>query len=1133
MPHDARPSTGESEATVASPAPAFAPFDVLEVPIRPGVTLVEASAGTGKTHSLTRLVLRLLLEGAVEALPQVLVVTFTEKAAQELVTRVRGVLREARQLWSDTPPERTGDNADLFELRARFPEHGRIVLERAARSLDDLAVFTIHGFCHRILGENALEAGASFTGHFIEDETRLLQRAAHDWARGRLVRNRESAELVANATPDQADPAAWIRPVVAPYRRFPDTRVEHGTADAARLLADFTRRVHDRFEHEKRHRDLSGYDDLLRTVRDVLAREGADGPLARRIRERFRAVLVDEYQDTDPVQGEIFRRAFGGCPVFLVGDPKQSIYAFRGADVHAYLQTSRTAAARFTLQHNYRSVAPLVRAVQGLFRFRGDQPFGAVPLELPPVESARTDAPVVPLDRAPLEWIWLGEALVTSRGAISQEVALDHAIEAIAAEVVRLRDARLPGGDIAVLVRTNDHAREVHDALRRAGVAAVIGSDADVLASAEAREVTLLAAAIAEPRHGNAVRAALTTQLWGADAAEVARLGSPAGEADWTRITDRFLVAQQAWLRHGPDRAMWALLAEREVTTRLLARADGERAFTNLRHLLEFVRDAHADEPIAPGAFGAWIATEQQVPNVPERREQRLERDGAAVQILTVHKAKGLQWPVVFCLDLWKPPRKPKPLLGVDVALARETSADGAGTRRVLDLGSPAGAERREQAQLEERDEALRLAYVALTRAESRCYVVGGLVSGIEQSALGWLVGDPTGGKVTLERLKQLVESRPGEMAVRDVSECGVPVRLTRSEEQATFEEVRRLARRAGQLDPWRLSSFTALTGRAHGAAPVVTEMDDAAVGRDVDDTSDDAGEGALGDAMAVTSMTVATPAVAMDRAMDAVMPGPAGDGDTTPVLSRFRGLPVGAAIGSALHTLLEGLDFGAPEALADAAILAALHAEGIVAPRDGAWAPADIRAQLGAVLYAPMPGAGFALASVPVDATLREWRFTLPVAQFVPARIADALEAYGSAHARAYAPVLRTLPAEAFAGYLTGSVDLAFEHAGRWHLVDWKSNRLRDGAGEAYDPRRLAAAMHEAHYTLQYHLYLLALHRHLRARQPGYDPARHWGQVAYVFLRGVTGAGDAGWFTDTPTPALLEALDVALGGRR
>ena len=241
-----------------------APFRALEVALDPGITLVEASAGTGKTFAITRLLLRLLLERRVESLARILVVTFTEKATQELVTRIRKTLREAERVWSASPPPRTSRNDDLFVLRERHGDAGRAIVDEAMRSLDDLAVFTIHGFCQRVLGESALESRIPFRTTFIEDDTEPFGRAARDWARKRLINDAADATLVAQ----QGKPfEPWVKKLVIPYRRHEASRIAFDSASREQgLLAHFTSVVHESFEREKERRHLRGFDDLLRTV---------------------------------------------------------------------------------------------------------------------------------------------------------------------------------------------------------------------------------------------------------------------------------------------------------------------------------------------------------------------------------------------------------------------------------------------------------------------------------------------------------------------------------------------------------------------------------------------------------------------------------------------------------------------------------------------------------------------------------------------------------------------------------------------------------------------------------------------------------------------------------------------------
>lgn len=1068
-------------------------FDALGVALEQGITLVEASAGTGKTFAITRLVLRLLLERTVDSLARILVVTFTEKATQELVTRIRRTLREAEQVWGDAPPERTSHNDDLFVLRERHGDQGRAIVAEALRSLDDLAVFTIHGFCQRVLGESALESRIPFRTTFIEDDTEPFGRAARDWARKRLINAPEDAELVA----EYGKPfEKWVKPLVLPYRRHEFTRIAcNEQAREQRLLAHFTRAVHDAFEREKARRHLRGFDDLLRGVQKVLQEEGSDGALAQRIRARFGAALIDEFQDTDRTQYPIFSIAFAGCPLFLIGDPKQSIYRFRGADIRAYLRAASESTRRFTLLQNFRSTAAYVRAVEALFT-RMPQPFRMREdeIDFPRVTAATDPKPPGTMaadGRAALEWWWLDGTLGKKETFVSKGDASAIIFAEVAHEIVALRERQVPYGKIAVLLRTNASARELKRVLDRARIPAVIGGDEDVLESEEADELVRLATAIASPGDGAAVRSALATRLWGSDAGEVASMLHPAQEAAWQAIVERLAEARESWRARGFAVAMGELLAERDTAARLLAMPGGERRMTNVRHVIELLHDAWAEASVAPEGFAAWMARERTVPNTPGRRELRLETDSAAVQLLTVHKAKGLEFDVVFCPELWD--RKTEKDVAFKVVPASVVEGDEA----ILDLGSPKHASRVEAMTAEVDQEDVRLAYVALTRAVHRCYVAfgeigeprkgGAHVAASGASSLGWLLRDPATGTSNRSVLLSLVQASGGTMALRDIGVEARHAKAPAPEVRAARPEPRVLQLAPRQLTTWQVTSFTGLVADAHSEE-----------GRDVADP----------------------------------LLRPAEPAERRPVAG-FRAFPAGRLGGIALHDVFEALDFArAGEPRMREMVQRTLGRHGIL--DDVATAEQrvdDVMAMLQRVCHAPVPGAGFTLADIPLRAGVREWRFDLSVASASVRRLADALAAHGSAHARAYVPALRTLRDSAVGGYLNGVVDLAFEHEGRWWVMDWKSNHLGDDDDD-YLPDRLSNAMMQAHYTLQYHLYGVALHRHLRVRQPGYDPARHWGGVAYLFLRGIDGASERGWFRDQPTPALLDALDAALGSR-
>ena len=1058
-------------------------FNALEVPLADGVTLVEASAGTGKTFAITRLVLRLLLEQRVTSLSQILVVTFTDKATQELVTRIRRVLRDADHVWSDAPPSRSASNDDLFVLRDRHGPAGAAIIRTALGSLDDLGVSTIHGFCQRMLAENALETRMPFRTTFVEDETEPLLRAAMDWARRRLLDDPAAAEQLVAA---KVDVAALVDKYVKRFRRQPATSLEFDAFDPAQaMVADFVHSVDQTFDREKARRHLLGFDDLLRKLCDVLTREGSQGPLAQRIRSRYRAALIDEFQDTDNTQFPIFSNAFDGCPLFLIGDPKQSIYGFRGADIHAYLDAADGAGRRYTLTRNFRSTSAYVSAVSQLFT-RAPRPFRyeAELIEFPAVRAASSPTPPGSLatdGSGAMVWWWLDGSLGSGKGYVAKDRALNVVVRAVANEIVRLTRDGLPSRSIAVLLRTNVEAKAIKGALDAAGVASVIAGADDVLESDEASEIVRVAAAIASPYDHRAVASALATRIWGRDAVSIATAVSDGGEVEWSLITDRFAALRDLWRTRGVSAALGAVLAECGAAERLLSLPDGERRMTNVRHVIELLHGAAAEDGVTLEGVGAWVARELTVSNTPDRRQQRLETDSEAVQILTVHKAKGLEFDVVFCPTLWSERTPAKGPFNLTPASAREHAR-----RFLLDLGTTEHATRLTAMQFEDDAEAQRLVYVALTRAVHRCYVAFGAIGmgdAASRSPLGYLLRSDSG-PVQRDDLEAMVDASAGTMTLHDITANAAP-EVTRvvAGREITMEATP-LALAAGQLATWGLCSFTSL----------VSDAPDVPV-RDVSDMQ--------------------------------VLP------EEPVVPTGFRAFPAGTQAGIALHDMFERLDFGRTDAASTTAMVTrSLAMHGLTGTDDVADARRDdVIEMLQRVCTAPIPGAGFALADVALSRTLREWRFDLSVSSTSVRRIADALEAHGSVHAQTYAKLLRTLRDGAVPGYLSGIVDLVFERDGRWWIVDWKSNQL-GAADRRYEPDVLGEVMAEAHYTLQYHLYMLALHRHLRVRLPAYDPAQHWGGVAYAFLRGIGDAAGRGWFVDVPTSALLAALDLAVGRR-
>jgi exodeoxyribonuclease V beta subunit len=917
----------------------------------------------------------------------------------------------------------------------------------------------------------------------------------------------------------------------------------------------------------KRHARVVAFDDMLANLHARLAGSGASW-LAGALRERFPAALIDEFQDTDPLQFAIFEAIYARPaalapaparsrraplqrelfdapdahpepdadapadpaadrgPLFFVGDPKQAIYSFRNADLHTYLAAGRVAEGHYSLVENQRSTGPLIAALNALFGANPrafmleDLVYQAVKLGAKPRQPL-VDRSAGGAGAAALQ-VWMLPADEASGEPLPQRDAQAAVVDATAAEIARTLAAAqrgeitlgagagerpLAAGDIAVLVRSNAQGSLIRHALTALGVGSVELSQASVFATVDAEELDRVLAAVLEPAREQFLRAALATEAMGWEADRIDALA--ADEAAMLAEVQRFAAWRDTWLQRGIGFMLRQWMGAAEVTARLLARPDGERRLTNLLHLVECLHEA-AETHAAPDALLRWLQTQRAggAGAGDEATQLRLESDRNLVQIVTIHKSKGLEYPLVFCPFLWSPEILRE---GDDERDAFEYH-DDAGTavidfrKRLLDDG--ARKDLRLRMRLERSAETLRLVYVALTRAVHRCVLVAGCCTtrpggrpsakASTQTMLNWLVAGA--GMTPQEWLRHeggvpLVASAwealaasaaGGAIAVGPLPATpAIPLQVPRAapDALAALEPPRPLP--VG----WWMGSFS---GLAHGAAP-----ERSAVDHDLHVVDDDAGPRA------------AAPVPTARPAGDDVL--------------RF---PRGPAAGECIHQVFERIDFTQPQGwpvaieqalrllrvLGAADAVDAADAAGIdpAAAGPGAAPAAMLRRMLDDVLATPLPlgtATPLRLADLPPERRLIELEFHLPVARLDAAALNDLLARQGYGLPRLAFATLR--------GYLKGFIDLVFEHEGRYFILDWKSNHLGDTPAD-YGPHRLAAVMRDQAYHLQHLIYGVALDRYLRTRLPGYRPERHFGGAVYLFVRGVR----PGWVDDQGRPA-------------
>ena len=1193
----------------------MANFDLRATDVPTGLSVIEASAGTGKTWTISHLVPRLLVDGVVSGIGDLLLVTFTEDAARELGEQTRRQLATlvGHADAGTQPAEHQQGIRLLLDRLAALPDPERhtavLRLRLALDESDQLAVSTIHAFCKQVLGaegflcgmpagfevlpdpgeaqsdavkdtwrtdlgaDSLLAAVAACGTWSVEDDlkawrsltrrpsTRMepeplslqdaqdgvakaleaLQAARADIHRLQEIAGRDAVSLNRSAQNPGEDSIAqldtWhatletLDPQQPPADIFQvSTRLAGATswfgrrgtmgkaasdeagalpivaaAGAAEAslsatgwawLAHLSQAAGHRYTHSLRRSNAVTYDGLIQYLHRALCAGPNRAALAQRLADKWAVGLIDESQDTDQQQLDIFRAIFdrgtGAGRLILVGDPKQAIYSFRGGDLSAYLSARPTNDARVSsLATTYRSAPGLVTALNTLFG--RPRAFGTPDLTYPAATAAHQDEDLpLPEDGHGRLVAWVVPDADTEDWARAQPRRL-RAAACTATAIVDLlgrtmgTDAtRVNPSHVAVLTRTNIEAGLVHEALRARRVPSVVRDDGDVMQSDTASDLAAVLKAILSPTHPGWRRAAMATRLFGYDSAMLATLTTADADA-WLA---NFMTWNDLWHRQGIAAVMARLEADSRATLRLARAPAGARHLTDVRHLVELLQAREAEGQHAPVKLLQWFEGERMSDgSAADERLHRLEEDGDAVQIVTVHRAKGLEFDFVFCPYLWSV--RPDARV-TDRLLVRRNHG------WVLADGTQRDNRTEHRAYTAERlREDVRLAYVALTRARRRVTLLAGPLgytrkSPLPPTSLDWLLR--TDDQVdsledwywdVTDRKKDVATCEHGDTLHRFHAAC--PRVMTVSAPPSPTEtvwtdrghdETSLHARPAPVLDlhAWHLTSFSQL---AHG-------RHDERERRDVVVEPEDAG--AIG---------------AVADAMDAAVP-----------LATFAR---GTHAGNCLHELLEQWDFHE-----DTAVLVdrCLRRHRLYSTE----AVDAVQHALAVLKTTRLDGLDARLDTAASDKTLSEWEFLLPLgrAGITGQALSDLFARHArTADERHYAQDLAGLPSQEMSGMLTGYIDRLVLADGRWAVVDWKSNFLGPRVAD-YRQRALWRCAAEQHYLLQVHLYLVALRRYLRL----YDSGGSAVSGSLLFVRGVLPGTSQGVLEVTPPESLLQELD-------
>lgn len=1201
------------------------------------VNLIEASAGTGKTYTIGSLYLRLLLqagEGNFSRplnVEEILVVTFTEMATEELKQKIRERITDAIQKFSDY--QNIGDLAALKNdeflttLLANIDDLAGAIqrLKLAEQNMDLAAIFTIHGFCRRMLMQYAFHSGVHFNLELIKDQSDLLQQFANEFWREHfyplsfdlaafISKELKSPEEVIDilraniGKPIDVDcenlefltlplkdflekyvgkhqqlikeiKALWLKHEDEIYqliidemttdygkagnkklnrKSFPnlDKALEYlnGVTRWAKNKANFSLNEilkkyftqsalnklssknaepinHSVFEeiealmeelspsaelkkvilyyywkgiqqklldHKLNHQEKS-FDDLLRLLCEAL--KGDQGlQLAEMIRFQYPFAMIDEFQDTDGQQYEIFSKIYRenepqNVGFIMIGDPKQAIYRFRGADIFTYLKAAKQAKERFNLAKNYRSEKRVVDGVNALFDF-SHKPFIYDQIDFIPVD-AREDHRQFYLNGEcePAYRFYLteneGKKLDKTELARTCAISIQHWLKSAVENQAVFQDAQnsktedgkiLQAANIAVLVRDKNEAALVKNELQRLGIASVYLSDQNsVFDSPVAQELVIILKAclnVAERPILNAI----ATALFGLSATEIHQIHH--NEQDWQRWADSFAQYQQTWQRQGILPMLHQILLEQGIAERLLSQATGERDLTDFLHLAEILQQA-ATLNESEAALLSWF--EKQIQGEGRQEAQiRLESERQLVKIVTIHKSKGLEYDLVWLPFLAVPSRDPSKNKDINLYYSQEND------RILWDMENRHLSELNQETFAEE----LRLLYVALTRAKYQMAFAlpaqfdkkwNPLLYVLTQGEIGcqFELSQNYQTLPLLETFKEKIKSVQIEPA--DVLVALPPLGFAAEKETLSAEEFH------GKIEQdWRITSFTGIeqTHRwkhyLNESAVKKSMVFDEAKDYDMQPETEN-------------SVTISTALLTNQEMQNEVI----------------LDLPRGTQVGTALHRYLEKNEWHMlnNEASLEKLCQALQLDESFISP---------LKTWFEQIVQTPFSeSAELKLANLSTSDCIKEMPFYLAIREhFDVTSFNRALQAHHHLPSE-------TLQFEAIQGMVRGTIDLVFRHQGKYYLLDYKSNFLGETLAD-YAPNALEKAMLHHHYDWQYLLYTLALHRYLKTVDSHYDYEQHFGGVFYLFLRGMNGKPQSGIFFDRPSAQLIHELDEA-----
>lgn len=1202
-------------------------LDPLSLPLNQS-SLIEASAGTGKTYTMANLYLRLILGVGGEPLnvEQILVVTFTKAATQELRDRIRAKLSDVAKWFENPESEEAKKGLSEPFLQKLYTEirpnlaKALLRLRIAEQEMDLASIFTIDSFCQKMLFQYAFDSGVRFDIDLQTDESKLLDRLSEetwrelfypaDLAQAAIAQKvlhsprkalaqikSHLSEMLPALSPEQQkllnadlreetarylpfisqakqywreNREAIVAPIqqqfesnsktlngssykpdylkkwlitldewaenseliflVEPLNRFSQSFIEQKTNKNSNVIQSvhfekidqFITQYQNEFEqlhslldiqttfrffealraklraYKNSHIEKNFTDMILYFYHALTSEKGYI--LAEKIRKQFKFAMIDESQDTNQVQYDIFNAIFmqePHCGFILIGDPKQSIYKFRGADIFSYLNASNEVTEKFTLNKNWRSLPDIVKGVNNLFTFPKDSehsPFLSPNIHFQPVEYKKPESELLDGNKA---WNIYLQPEAYNRGHLRSDLLAEQCADQICQQlnsaaqgalfieedketetekgIYKQRIKRpLEAEDIAILVRSHKDAARIKKALATRNIQSVyLSEDNSVYRSQEAKDLAFILTACLNPYAPKSILTALATSSWGFDSAEIYRLKN--SENMWENYVEEFIHYQHIWKSQGILPMLHQIFIQQGLISRLKNSENADRKITNLLHLGELLQ-AETVNTENEFALLRWFIQQIENPQGNEEQILRLESEEKLIKIITIHKSKGLEYPVV-----WMPfiAKKSQGAESEAISFYRDENQKlcwdfNSKNKAIIEIKNNA-----------EYAEDLRLLYVALTRAKYQLHLILPTEFSSSWNAMHYILANGNLGKNGVQSQPALLDKgfqaeNSRFITLSDTAPSVQKYQPVLSEtNEATAKTFSGTIYSSGQI-----TSFTALQAQNERLQnfqqkPPLVSTDH---GLDYDQES------------------IRTATAAYEEPIQAFSP---------------YQFPRSTKVGNLLHKFFELWDF---RQTANEAAIATLCEQ---LNLDEQWI-APTLAWFEHIKTTPF-GGGIQLAHISPQKRLNEWQFYLRLRNEKALPQLNRLLQNESALAKK----LPDLQLKQLNGFVRGFVDMIAQIDEKFYVIDYKSNFLGYFA-EDYSPQKIENVIGQYRYDLQYLIYTLAVHRYLTSRLgENYSYERDFGGVAYLFLRAMDGTENSGVYFEKPSKTLIEQLDT------